>query len=169
MLVFLFSSLKRDILTYTGTFGTLSYNNTELYLWYKKQRGSSITKAIPIPKYFWKVVYDKIENQGVAFVGLNDPYADNLTEKDYFCKPNVCKQVGWFHETVKDTDIEEKGHITCCRIQDLAEVITNIKKFKTGNGNPISREPKLMTCGLKSKRDESSVNLCQNHVFKENN
>ena len=105
-------------------------------------------------------MYDEIENQGVGFVGLNDPYAEDLTEDDYFCEPNVCKKVKWFHETVKDTNIEEKGHITCCRIQDLAEVITNIKKFKTDNGNPISQDPKLMTCGLKSKKDEPSVNLC---------
>ena len=157
--------MKRDILTYTGTFGTLSYNETELYLWYKKQRGSSVTKAIPVPKYYWKVVYDAKENQGVGFVGLNDPYADNLTEEDYLCKPNVCKDVGWFHETVKDTDVEEKGHISCCSIQDLAQVITNINSFKTDSGNKINQDDtKLMTCGFKCNEYEYDCNLCQNSL-----
>ena len=157
-------SLKRDILTYTGTFGTLSYNDTDLYLWYKKQRGSSITKGIPVPKYYWKVVYDEKENQGVGFVGLNDPYADDVTEEDYLCKPNVCNQVGWFHETVKDTDVEEKGHISCCSIQDLAKVVKNIEKFKTDQGSYINENPTLMTCGFKCEDESTDCNLCQNLV-----
>ena len=141
----------------------MSYNNTELYLWYKKQRGSSITKAIPVPKYYYKVVYDQKENQGVGFVGLNDPYSDDLTEDDYLCKPNVCKEVGWFHETVKDTHVEEKGHISCCSIQDLAKVITNVKNFKTDQGKILNQDPKIMTCGFTCGDEATDCNVCQNN------
>ena len=110
------------------------------------------------------MVYDERENQGVGFVGLNDPYADDLTEKDYLCKPNICKQVGWFHETVKDTDVEEKGHIACCSIQDLAKVVKNIEKFKTDQGGYINIDSKLMTCGFECKDESADCNLCQNLV-----
>ena len=142
-------SLKRDVLTYTGTLGVLNYTtDNDLYLWYKKQRKSDVTKGIPVPKYYWKIVYDETENQGVGFLGLNDPHSKNLTETDYLCNPNVCDQIGWFEENVPNKDVEEKGHVTCCSIEDLAKIVPYLVNFKTDQGKSISNNTTLLTCNL---------------------
>ena len=153
--------MKRDILTYTGTLDLLNYNDTGIYFWYKRQEGSLVTKGIPVPKYYWKIVYDTKENQGAGFLGLNDPHSENLTETDYLCKPNVCDQIGWFKENVRNHDVEEKGHITCCTIQDLAKVVKNVNTFKTDQGQSISNTPSLLSCSLTCDEEKSTCNLCK--------
>ena len=57
-----------------GTSGTLKYKNsqgrkTDIDLHYKDT-------AIPLNKYFWKVVHDVEKNEAIAFVGINDPHWD---------------------------------------------------------------------------------------------
>ena len=138
----------------------LNYNGKDLYLWYKKQKGSTVTKGIPVPKYYWKIVYDQKKNQGVAFLGLNDPHSKDVTDMDYLCKPNVCDQLGWFKENVPDTDVEEKGHVECCSIEDLAKVVPNIKNFKTDQGEYINNNPSLLTCNLSCGKTNPNCNLC---------
>merc|ERR1719510_1487575 len=163
-------SLKRNILSYTGTLDVLSYKNEEdenkeVYLWYKKQKKSDVTKAIPVPKYYWKLVYDEKENKGVAFVGLNDPHSKDLKEEDYLCKPNICEQIGWFMENVKDTDVEKKGHISCCSIEDFAKVVPNVDKFKTDQGKYITQQsPSLITCDLTCKfKCQDQIKCCKDN------
>ena len=132
--------MNRTILSYTGTLGVLSYDGKELYLWYKKVKKSKskVSKGIPVPKYYWKVVYDEHERKGVGFLGLNDPYAEDLKETDYRCN-NVCDKIHWFGNALKkNKDLEEKGHITCCTIQELAAVVSNINNFKTDSGKYIN-------------------------------
>ena len=132
--------MNRTILSYTGTLGVLTYDGKELYLWYKraKKSRSIVSKGIPVPKYYWKVVYDEQESKGVGFLGLNDPYAEDLKETDYLCN-NVCDEIRWFGNALKkNKDSEEKGHITCCTIQGLAAVVSNIDDFKTDSGKYIN-------------------------------
>jgi len=166
-------SLERSILTYTGTLGLLTYDNknngekTELYLWYKKQKKSTVTKAIPVPKYYYKIVYDETVKQGIAFLGLNDPYSEDLKETDLLCN-NVCDQIEWFKEEVPKMNIEEKGHITCCTIQELAEVVENVNTFKTDAGVKILDEIlddfSLLACSLECNDERSECNLCKPSV-----
>ena len=139
----------------------LSYNDTDLYLWYKKQSKSEVTKGIPVPKYYSKIVYDEKENKGVGFLGLNDPHSKNLTDTDYLCKPNVCDQIGWFKENVPNTDVEEKGHVECCSIEDLAKVVRNVDNFKTDKGEYINNNPSLLTCNLTCEEESTDCNLCE--------
>merc|ERR1711981_43098 len=130
-------SLNRNILTYTGTHELLTYNGTEIYLWYKKglsnrkngKRGKSeVSKGLPAPKYYWKIVYDEQEHQGVGFLGLNDPYAE---------------------------DLEEKGHITCCTIEELASIVGNVESFETDSGKTINDGTPLLTCSLECDESET--------------
>ena len=162
------TSLNRNILTYTGTHELLTYNGTDIYLWYKKglsnrkngKRGKSeVSKGLPAPKYYWKIVYDEQEHQGVGFLGLNDPYAEDLKETDYLCN-NVCDQVKWFVESVPNKDVEEKGHITCCTIEELASIVGNIKSFETDSGKTINDGTPLLTCSLECDENETDCKLC---------
>ena len=103
------------------------------------QKGKGkVSKGIPVPKYYWKVVYDEQERKGVGFLGLNDPYAEDLKETDYRCN-NVCDEIHWLGKALKENkDLEERGHVTCCTIQELAAVVSNINNFKTDSGKYIN-------------------------------
>ena len=135
--------LKSDIAIYTGTMDVLSYEDkggadTEIYLWYKKYRG--ISKAIPVPLYYWKILYNQSTNQGIAFLGLNNPHSEDVT--DYLC-PNICGQIPWVKEYVPDIDLEEKGHMTCCAIGDLAKLVSVVGTFEDKDGQFIKDAPLL--------------------------
>ena len=124
-------------MTYTGTSDVLTYENnigadTEIYVWYKLYK--QIRKAIPVPLYYWKVLYDQSTMQGVGFLGLNDPHSEDVT--DYVC-PNICDQLSWLKQYVPDIELEEKGHMICCTIEDLAEVVSVVGTFEDDAGNPI--------------------------------
>ena len=112
----------------------LVYENKELFLWYEgTPYNKGITQGIPVPKYYWKIIYDEKEHQGVAFLGLNDPYSEDVKKTDTLCT-NVCDEVSWLKEYVPKVDEENRGHITCCTIQDLADVVENVENFKSEQG-----------------------------------
>lgn len=132
--------LQRNILTYTGTLDILAYENKDLYLWYKEYK--TVTQAIPVPRYYWMIMYDEKADEGVAFLGLNDPYAADQKAADFLCT-NVCDQISWLNDYVPKMDEEDRGHITCCTIgnkgaqKGLADVVSNVAKFKTDQGESI--------------------------------
>merc|ERR1711872_613162 len=39
---------------------------------------------VPVPKYFWKVIYDEKTKKGIAIVGVNNPHKT---------EPNLCTPV----------------------------------------------------------------------------
>ena len=91
----LYFRLQRDILVYTGTVGILAYKNslgveTEFFLGH--EGNVSNEEAIPVPKYYWTIIYDEKQHKGIAFLGLNNPHSLDVT--DYLC-PNVCDKITW--------------------------------------------------------------------------
>ena len=82
------------------------------------------------------IIYDEQEDQGVAFLGLNDPYAKDQKETDLLCT-NVCDELNWLEEYVPKAEEEKKGHMTCCTIDDLASVVANVDTFKSDKGKYI--------------------------------
>ena len=84
-----------NVKVWTGTFGILSYpdindNDVDIYLYLDGD-----DKFIPAPKYYWKVFQDVQSGQAVAFVGLNDPHADDVTEDEMFCN-SVCSNIAGY-------------------------------------------------------------------------
>ena len=98
-------------------------------MWYKEYK--KVTKGIPAPLYYWKIIYDEKHHEGIAFLGLNDPHSLDVT--DYLC-PNICDEITWLKKYVPHIEIEEKGHMTCCTIKDLAANIDYIKNFRNEGG-----------------------------------
>jgi len=80
---------------YTGTYGVATLPNvngieTELYL-YVDSNGN---KAIPVPKFYWKAVYDPKGQAGVAFVGINNPYVSD-PQGDYLICTVSAQNIFW--------------------------------------------------------------------------
>jgi hypothetical protein len=84
-----------DLVVYTGTYGVATLPNvngteTELYLYVD----SNNNKAIPVPKLFWKAVYDPESQAGVVFVGINNPHISE-PKGDYLICTDVCSKISW--------------------------------------------------------------------------
>ena len=129
---------------YTGTVDVLTYMDsanvpTELFLWYDGYK--QITQGIPAPLYYWKIIYDEANDEGVAFLGLNNPHSLDVT--NYPCE-NVCNQISWLEKYVPDIEEEEKGQMTCCAINELADVIDFKPNFTNEQGDSIKTATLLM-------------------------
>ena len=80
---------------------------------------------IPVPKYFWKLVYDPVSESATAVVGINNPHLDRVLPADILC-PDVCGQIPWIKW--KLTDIS-KGYTFCCTAEDLHKAIPYAPNF----------------------------------------
>ena len=84
-----------NIKVWSGTYGVLNYpdqngNEVAIYLYLDGDK-----KHIPAPKFYWKVLKDETKNQAVAFIGLNDPHADDISPDEAFCT-SICNQVNGY-------------------------------------------------------------------------
>ena len=75
-------SLKSTTDVTSGTFGSLEYpdingENQDLWINYDSDKSKY---RVPVPKYYWKVLYDAESHSGVAFLGLNDIYSPGSTQ-----------------------------------------------------------------------------------------
>ena len=127
----IFSSLKSKTTVTSGTFGSLEYPDvygTDQDLWINWNSDEGIER-IPVPKYYWKVLYEPQSHSAVAFLGLNDIYAADVTQT---ACPTVCDRLTvWFHG---DYDDEKLGHITCCDLESFSKVVPFAPHHKNENG-----------------------------------
>lgn len=115
-----------DLIVYTGTYGATSLpheitgEDVELYLYIDGEN-----KGIPVPRLFWKLVYEPITKAGVVFVGVNNPYLFN-PEKDKVCE-DVCDQYDWL--TWRPTNITI-GYSYCCTVDDFRRTVKNLPNIE---------------------------------------
>ena len=81
-----FYSHNGTVTVYTGTYNILQYpdknkNMQSIYLMEKDNKW-----YIPAPKYYWKLLLNEVTKEAVAFVGLNDPHADDIPLDQAFCQ-----------------------------------------------------------------------------------
>ena len=117
---------KLDLVVYTGTYGVATLpnvngNETELYLYVD----SNNNKAIPVPKFFCKAVYDPNSQAGVVFVGINNPYVSD-PQGDYLICTDVCSKISWVHWDQKNI---EKGYSYCCEVDDFRSTVKYLPQF----------------------------------------
>jgi hypothetical protein len=139
---------KLDLVVYTGTYGVATLPNvngieTELYLYVD----SNNNKAIPVPKFYWKAVYDPKSQAGVVFVGINNPYVVNPQE-DYLICNDVCSNITWVNWDQKNI---KKGYSYCCKVDDFRSKVKFLPQF------PVSR---LLT-EPENTNDSSSLRVGQ--------
>ncbi|XP_017782211.1 PREDICTED: uncharacterized protein LOC108566704 [Nicrophorus vespilloides] len=114
-----------DLIVYTGGHGVSTLpdaetgEQTELYLYVDGKRN-----GIAVPRFFWKVIYEKSTKAGLAFVAVNNPYDLDL-EANTLCE-SVCDQADWL--TWKNDNVE-KGYGYCCDVNELRKIIRTIPDF----------------------------------------
>ncbi|GJQ81834.1 hypothetical protein Trydic_g373 [Trypoxylus dichotomus] len=117
------AAAKGDLIIATGMSEILSYpheqtgRQTPLYIY-----ADSRQKAIPVPKYIWKIAYIDQTKEGIAFVGVNDPYFSNA-ESVKICN-DVCSQIRYLH--LKLEDYTRHGYVYCCEVDDLRSRVSNV-------------------------------------------
>lgn len=117
----------QDILTYEDSEGS----ETELYIDYTTK---GVKTSLPIPLYFWKVVYDEKNQQGVGFIGVNDIIEDEYS--NLLCD-NVCEQLNWI-DWKEDFRFDEfvKGRMSCCVLDDdFMSIVNDAPDLRDANNN----------------------------------
>ncbi|XP_030023618.2 uncharacterized protein LOC115442651 isoform X1 [Manduca sexta] len=123
-----------NTIVYTGTFGVTqlrAQNNqlVDIYLYYDVNNNPQI----PVPLYYYKVVYDSSRRIGTAFVGVNNPY---YTESEMrtlqFCTDR-CRNNSAFNWIGWQPDRIDLGYSFCCTINDFRRVVPHLPSF-TVNG-----------------------------------
>ena len=117
---------KLDLVVYTGTYGVATLRNvngteTDLYLYVD----SNNNKAIPVPKFYWKAVYDPKSQAGVVFVGINNPYVSD-PQGDYLICTDVCSKISWIQWDQKNI---KRGYSYCCEVDDFRSKVKTLPDF----------------------------------------
>jgi len=81
---------------------------------------------MPAPRMFWKVLYNRSTQAGIAFVGLNNPYQDPSTIPDDVRCTDICSQVTWLTWSQKDV---VRGYSYCCEVNDFRKTFTDLPAF----------------------------------------
>ena len=83
-----------SVTVYSGTYGILEYPN------YKNENTSIFILEndgkwyIPVPKYYWKIILNEVTKEVTAFVGLNNPHADDIPLEEAFCTTSCSNIAG---------------------------------------------------------------------------
>lgn len=114
-----------DFIVYTGSHGIMSHPDVkgkeqELYLWV----GNNGERGIPVPAFFYKVIYEPISQQGIALISRNNPYK-KIEKSDYICK-DVCDKVKWLTWKQENTNL---GFVYCCNVDDFRKSVNSLPKF----------------------------------------
>lgn len=115
---------KRSFSVYTGTHGNLEHEGQPLALGHSGQ--------IQVPLFFWKLVHDPVENEAVAFVGVNKPYLslEENTDDDlvparlHLCPYDgmlMCEAALWTQD--RSWKRPEKGLVYCCSYSGLKRTL----------------------------------------------
>ena len=107
---------------YTGTFGTTTLKDIEdkdkeIYLAFDNN-GNGL---IPAPKIYFKILVDRASKDGIALIGVNNPYLTlQEIEQDYLYCKDVGDQVTW----VKwDRMNISRGYSYACDVNDFFQVV----------------------------------------------
>lgn len=100
----------------TGTYGVAllpdkDNKQKELYL----HTYSNNQTVFSVPKFYWKIVYDKKKKVGDVIIGVNNPHLKEITKEYQLCK-NICNSMKWLK--VKKNTIQ-RGHIYCCEMDEF--------------------------------------------------
>lgn len=112
-----------DLTVVTGTYGIMELEDErkiprKLYLNYQKN-------VIPVPLYFWKVVYHPKTKQGISLITSNNPYLAKNTKLP-FCK-DICFDKGWANANITgEFAIAGKGLTVCCTYSELRKAVPHV-------------------------------------------
>lgn len=112
---FLAEYVYGELQVWTGTHGVLQLEDKDGQLVdiYLDDEGNI---KVPVPKYFWKVIYDEKTKKGIAIVGVNNPHKT---------EPNLCTPVEENISWLKFLDLADitSGPVYGCSVQDFSQVV----------------------------------------------
>lgn len=112
---------RLDIDVYTGVYGQMTMEDINgiqqpVYL---HPYISAKDAVMPVPKFYWKVIYDPLSMRGTAFVSLNDPFIKSITDDVYLCT-DISKKIKWVHWKPRDII---SGISYACSVADLQKAV----------------------------------------------
>lgn len=115
---------------YTGTFGITQLRDADnklvdIYLY----RDAGGVEKIPVPLYYYKVVYDASRGIGTAFVGVNNPYYTEAEVRGLQFCTDRCRNnpaFGWLKWQPDRIDI---GYSFCCTVDDFRRTVPHLPSF----------------------------------------
>ncbi|KAJ0179395.1 hypothetical protein K1T71_005107 [Dendrolimus kikuchii] len=123
-----------NTIVYTGTYGVTQLKNqndrlVDIYLYYDSNKNPQI----PVPLYFYKVIYDESRRIGTAFISINNPYyTEAEVQSLQFCTDR-CRNNAAFNWIGWQPDRIDIGYSFCCTIDDFRRTIPHLPDF-TVNG-----------------------------------
>lgn len=118
-----------DLDVYTGIHGittlpnSLNGRQTELFL-----HTSNGRNLLPVPQYFWKVILNPLTREGIAVIGVNNPYDINLSD-DVICE-DVSDSITWFNNKLKRQKRNiAMGYIYACEVSDFQKVVRSLPEL----------------------------------------
>jgi len=114
---------KIDLVVYTGTHGVCQLEDTDgvmvdIFLY--------LPDRLPVPKFYWKIVFDPDQGAGVAVIGVNNIHLKSLPSDYILCPPIPDHPI---LENVFYPDNLSRGVIWACRVEDLATAVPNVPEL----------------------------------------
>merc|ERR550519_2167368 len=81
---------------------------------------------LPIPRFYWKILYDPVGNAGVGVVGVNNPHLGSIPEEYIICPPVEGHPI--LANVYHPEDIQ-KGYMWVCRVEDLVKTVKEVPYF----------------------------------------
>jgi len=81
---------------------------------------------LPVPRFFWKIIYDPVGNKGVAAIGVNNPHVKEITAEYILCPPLDNPTI---LDRVNQPETIERGYIYACRVEDLADAVAEVPEL----------------------------------------
>jgi hypothetical protein len=112
-----------DVVVYTGTSGVaqledINGNMVDIYL-YDSNR-------LPVPRFYWKIAYDPVNNAGVAVIGVNNPHLAAIPEDYRICPPLVDHPL---MGGVQQPENIVRGVSWACAVGELAKAAPEVPDF----------------------------------------
>ncbi|XP_072941368.1 salivary endonuclease-like [Epargyreus clarus] len=99
---------------YTGTHGVMSLADQKLFLHTDENNNG----VVPVPLYFYKVIYDPQKKLAAAFISINSPYYNASTNDALSYCDDICPRFSWLRWRANDAT-----HSFCCAYSDHSAVV----------------------------------------------
>lgn len=112
---------RLDVVVYTGTHQVLELQDVngdmvKIFLY--------AGDKLPVPRFYWKIIYNPSAGTGVAVVGINNPHLKSIPSEMVLC-PKIANHplLERLHDHVEDIS---RGYMYACRVEDLAKMVEEV-------------------------------------------
>lgn len=121
-----------DIEIYTGTHGIVTFPDIngiqrEIFLNFDENGNG----RIPVPKIYYKVLYEPSTASGIVIIGVNNPYATiEEIERDYIFCEDISDRIDWINWQRDDI---VSGYSYACSVSEFSRVVGHLPNLNVVN------------------------------------